>query len=197
LRFTNTTRFTDTLPPVVIYDMQGHPLLSWRVLILPFLEQAHLYNQFRLDEAWDSPHNLALTKKMPKCYRSVHQDDPDLTHYQVLVGPQTAFEKDRLSWSDFPDGPGNTILIVEAAEFVPWTKPIDLPYDPEKPLPHFGEVSSKPIHFLCREIGRRTGFYACFGDGSVRFIGSTTDERFIRGLITRNGGEITDMSELE
>jgi hypothetical protein len=38
--------------------------LSWRVKLLPYLEQDHLYRQFKLNEPWDSPHNQALLKEM-------------------------------------------------------------------------------------------------------------------------------------
>jgi prepilin-type processing-associated H-X9-DG protein len=58
-------------------------------------------------------------------------------------------------------------------------------------------VFTKPIHFLCYEVGRRAGFNACFADGSVRFIRSQADETTLRGLVTRNGGEKVDLSKLE
>ena len=53
------------LPPVAIRDKNGKALLSWRVAILPQLEQGALYNEFHLDEPWDSEHNKALVAKMP------------------------------------------------------------------------------------------------------------------------------------
>ncbi len=42
--------------------------LSWRVHLLPFLEEAELYRQFHLDEPWDRPHNMSLVERMPKAY---------------------------------------------------------------------------------------------------------------------------------
>src|SRR3972149_4277670 len=50
------------LPPPAIRDKEGKPLLSWRVAILPYVEESGLYKQFHLDEPWDSPHNLALAQ---------------------------------------------------------------------------------------------------------------------------------------
>src|SRR5262249_21734482 len=44
-------------PPAIVRDKEGKPLYSWRVLLLPYLEQQNLYNQFKLDEPWDSEHN--------------------------------------------------------------------------------------------------------------------------------------------
>lgn len=57
-----------TFPAAASYDAAGRPLLSWRVHLLPYLEQQALYEEFRLDEPWDSPHNLALLPQMPAVY---------------------------------------------------------------------------------------------------------------------------------
>jgi hypothetical protein len=188
------------LPPVVVTSKDGQPLYSWRVLLLPFLEQQYLYSQFKLDEPWDGPHNKHFLEKMPRFFGNPWGEQPGdgrgMTRFQVFVGPGTSFERDGLTWGDFPDGLANTILVVQAAEPVPWTKPVDLAYDPEKPLPPLGGVFTKPVHFLCYEINRRPGFTACFADGSARFIPSSTDERTVRALVTRNGGEGVDMAKL-
>ena len=123
------------LPPAAILSPEGKPLLSWRVALLPYLGKQDLYDRFKLDEAWDSPHNLPLLKEIPDAYRILRGDvlAKDRTYCQVLVGPGTAFEGPRgLSLTaDFPDGGGNTILAVEAANAVPWTKPEDVVYDPK------------------------------------------------------------------
>ena len=74
------------------------------------------------------------------------------------------------------DGTSNTILVVETADTVPWTKPDDFHYDPKKPLPKLGEPS-------------RDGFYALMADGSVRYIPKNTDEKIVRAMITRAGNE--------
>ena len=44
-------------PPRAILDKNGKPLLSWRAQMLPNLEEIALYEQFHLDEPWDSQHN--------------------------------------------------------------------------------------------------------------------------------------------
>jgi hypothetical protein len=187
------------LPPAVIRDKDGRPLYSWRVAILPFIEQGPLYKEFNLDEPWDSEHNKQFIEKMPRTYAPAlgGHDGPGLTRYQVFVGPGTAFEKPDLSWADFPDGLNTTLLVVEAAEPVIWSKPVDLTYDPNSPLPQLGAGYTKPVHFLCREVWRNPGFVASFADGSARFIRTSTDERLIRAIITRNGGERVDVSDLE
>ena len=83
------------LPPQATYDKNGKPMLSWRVMILPFIEQQNLYNRFHLDEPWDSEHNKKLLARMPKIYASP-QDEKTLkehtTHYQGFVGKGALFE---------------------------------------------------------------------------------------------------------
>src|SRR5262245_28247263 len=131
------------LPAAAVRSKDGKPLLSWRVLILPYLEQKPLFDKFKQDEPWDSPHNVRLLGEMPRTYAHFYgaqAPEPYMTFYRVFVGKGTAFEgREGLSLKDdFPDGLSNTLLIVEAAEAVPWTKPDELPYEPAKPLPRVG-----------------------------------------------------------
>jgi hypothetical protein len=128
-------------------DKNGRPLLSWRVAILPYIEQEALYGRFHLDEPWDSPHNLELLKEMPPIYAFPDQSDPAMTYVQAIVGPGTPFEpggKWSLSKEDFlSDDEDATILIIEAGEPVPWTKPDDVSFDPMGPLPALGGGRSR------------------------------------------------------
>lgn len=170
-----------TLPPFAISVRQGQPLLSWRVLILPYLEQQMLYKEFHRDESWDSPHNLRLLPRMPQVYTPSYRArsaKPYSTPYQVFVGKGAAFEGKRglRLPEDFPDGAANTLLIVEAAELVPWTKPADLPFDPKRPLPALGWYPWP-------------GFHVALADGSVRAISRRPSETTLRAAITRNGGD--------
>ena len=80
------------LPPAAVYDKNGKPLLSWRVLLLPYLEQKNLYMQFKLDEPWDSPHNARLAKTLVKVFAPLEDGK---THYRVFTGPGTLFEGTR------------------------------------------------------------------------------------------------------
>jgi hypothetical protein len=188
------------LPPAVVRDKDGRPLYSWRVLLLPYLGDGDdVYRRFRLDEPWDSPHNKPLAEETPRCYRPALGaiDPPGLTRYQVLVGPGTAFERPGLTWDDFPDGRDQTLLVVEAAEPVPWSKPADLVYEPDGPLPKLGAGFTKPTHFLCYTVCRTEGFNAAFAGGGTRFLRSGASEQALRAVITRNGGEKVDWSDLE
>ena len=178
------------LPPAASRDVGGKPLLSWRVAILPFIEEEKLYKQFHLDEPWDSPHNIQLLDQMPRPFGSPGQKpaSANMTFYRVFSGPGTAFERDGLKIPvDFPDGTANTILIAEAGDAVPWTKPDELVYSVDKPLPPLGGV------FLRHDwLGRRKESQGCLvalADASIRWFPRDTPETTIRAYITRNGGE--------
>src|SRR5262249_24965534 len=80
------------LPPAAVYDKNGKALYSWRVLILPFIEQGPVYKQFHLDEPWDSPHNSSLLSQMPKVYASPTDPSQANTHYLVFDSPGCAFD---------------------------------------------------------------------------------------------------------
>jgi Protein of unknown function (DUF1559) len=175
------------LPPAALRSADGKPLLSWRVAILPYLNQIDLYKRFHLDEPWDSPHNLALLPEMPPAFRMPpdNRSPADMTFYHVIVGPGTAFERDRLRLpEDFPDGLPTTILVAEAAAPVPWTQPADLTFDPAGSLPKFG-ADIPAIRFRGRLGGL---FFVITADGEVRQIPSLSPST-LRAIITRNGGE--------
>jgi hypothetical protein len=131
------------LPPAGLRDTHNKLLLSWRVVILPYLGYKDLYLKFRLDQPWDSPHNRALLPFIPEVYCPPGEFDaqePYSTFCQVFTGPGTAFECPegcRID-HDFPDGFTNTILLVEGSQPVPWSKPTDVVYAPDKVLPPFG-----------------------------------------------------------
>jgi hypothetical protein len=166
-------------PPQAAYDKNGKPMLSWRVLLLPYMDQADLYKQFRLDEPWDSEHNKKLLPKMPKLY-AAPQDEKTakehMTYYQGFVGKGTFFEGKRgIRPLDIVDGTTNTIMLAEASKATPWTKPEDIAYDAAKPLPKLGILGSR-------------NFSAVFCDGSIRLITPRMSERTLRAAITRNDG---------
>ena len=178
-----------TLPKPAITDKDGKPLLSWRVAILPFIEQNPLYNEFKLDEPWDSPNNTELIKEMPPVYLCPDRvgGEPFTTTYRVFTGPGALFEKGKsTALFDITDGSSNTILAVEAKEAVPWTKPdAELEFDPKAAASLYGAGSP-----------HGAGFNAAFADGSVHFIADSTDANLFRSLVTRNGGEIVDLARL-
>lgn len=103
------------LPPAASTEKGGKPLLSWRVAILPYIEQAAIYREFRLDEPWDGEHNKKLIARFPNVYGCPSDPHlkPGMTGYQVVIGPGTAFTPDYkpLRSRDFTDGLRTTMLI--------------------------------------------------------------------------------------
>ena len=175
--------------PHDIVDKKGKPILSWRVAILPFIEQANLYNQFKLDEPWDSDNNKQWSQTMVKVFLSPEAKLPEkaewgLTSYRGISGPGAAFEPGKkLKIVDFTDGTSNTISVIETDELVPWAKPSDYPFDVKKPLPKIVPV------------GGKTKFQAAFVDGSVRTMKADTPEKTLKALFTRNGGEVVTIPD--
>ncbi|HET6573121.1 MAG TPA: sigma-70 family RNA polymerase sigma factor [Fimbriiglobus sp.] len=169
--------------PGDILDKDGKPLLSWRVAILPQLDNEFLYSHFKLDEPWDSEHNKKLLPHMPKAFRSPVQGvgPASETYFQGFAGPAAGFQAgQKLALQDFADGTSNTIMLAEAGPPVPWTKPTDRPYDPKKPLPAMdGPYSDR--------------FITVFWDGAVRDLRWNLNEKTYRALIGRADGiVITD-----
>lgn len=191
-----------SFPAAASYGPDGKPLLSWRVHLLPFLDQMQLYQEFHLDEPWDSEHNQKLIERMPEVFRSTHwsPEQPTKTCFVVVtsegsvaesrkkrtpastgqeVGPATAFQgREGIMIADITDGTSNTIMAVEtdAEHAVLWTKPDDLPFDPKQPTKGFGVDENGLVRAL-------------FCDGSVRGLKSSLTAETWRRLLLRNDGQ--------
>ncbi|MEI8380117.1 MAG: DUF1559 domain-containing protein [Planctomycetota bacterium] len=158
----------------------GKAGLSWRVHLLPFIDQAPLYQQFNLDEPWDSETNKALIEQMPAIFKTEGVEEPGKTSVHVITGPGAPFAKDAApKISAFLDGTSNTILAVEAgpdtAEI--WTKPGGLDFDPKDPLKALGKLASDT-------------FQALLCDGSVRSISIKIEAENLRRLFQLADGEV-------
>jgi prepilin-type processing-associated H-X9-DG protein len=190
LAFHNFHQLKDHFP-ADIRGKDGKPLLSWRVAILPLLEQGELFNQFRVDEPWDSTHNKLLIARMPNVFAIPGDDNagPGHTFYRGFFGPGAMFdpkEPKGVGIADITDGTSNTILVSEAKEAVPWTKPeSDLTFenDDQKPETMKANLDKLGGH-------ANGGFNVLFCDGSVRFIRSSVSVVVLRALITRAAGEV-------
>ena len=176
------------LPAAWTEAPDGTPLLSWRVALLPHMNEQALFDAFKRDEPWDSPHNLALLPRMPRTF--AHSLDPSptptTTHFQVFVGDTAPFVRGNpgADLTAIKDGPEQTFLAVETAEAVPWTKPGGIPDSPDEPLPNLGVF-----------YGRR--WPAVMLDGSVLFLPANAPEELIRRAITPAGGVSLDINVLQ
>lgn len=162
--------------PGDIRSPAGQPLLSWRVAILPFMEEEALYSQFKLNEPWDSPHNRPLVEKMPSLFRDPRfqkaGNKPTVTHFHGIGGTGGILGSSQppaLGQVATANGTSKTILIIETAEAVPWTKPDNLVHDLKQPLP--------------KREGRDGFFLAAFCDGHVQAIDNDIPEAELRSMI--------------
>src|SRR5262249_36322743 len=133
------------LPPPFLRDKDGKPMksgLSWRVHILPFIEQDNLYRAFKPDEPWDSEHNKKLIAQMPRIYQGLSKklNDDGKTIFVVPAGKGTMFPPDGpMSIARVEDGLSNTIMasLADDDHAVVWTKPDDITIDWKNPLRGF------------------------------------------------------------
>jgi hypothetical protein len=179
------------------------PGLSWRVQLLPYLEEEALYKQFDFNRPWDAEPNKSLIAKMPKVYAppagSPAGTKPGETHYQVFVASQQPLAANGAVFphpfevvyqNRFPpalqhitDGTSNTFLVAEAEKPVVWTKPDDLVVG-AGPLPALGHSVEGVFHVL-------------FADGSVRTCGRRTPARVLRSFIAPADATIPDHAALD
>jgi prepilin-type processing-associated H-X9-DG protein len=172
-------------PAHAIYSKEGKPLLSWRVQVLPYLEEQALYNEFHLDEPWDSPHNRTLIARMPEVFAnpSLAAAAEGKTNCLAVVGKNCVFDgsKDGIGFAQISDGTSKTIVLVEADadQAVEWTKPDDWEFDAKNPKAGIGQF-------------RPGGCNAAWADGRVSFLSNGIDPEILKALMTRNGREVID-----
>ena len=176
-------------PPAYIADETGKPAHSWRVLILPYLEEQELYDEYDFSEPWDGPHNSKLLAKMPRMFSCPSRDRnatrrPSRTSYVAVTGPGTMFPgSDSIRLDQVTDGPPRTITVVESLSVeIPWTKPDDLDIrtmslqlnDKQNP----GISSDHP-----------GGAQVLFANGSSRFLKASIQSDLLMALVTIAGDE--------
>jgi hypothetical protein len=180
-------------PAAFISGRDGEPLLSWRVTLLPYMDQKSLYEQFHLDEPWDGEHNKALIEKMPQVYAAPGSKVAKEFKTNYLVPhshgtdrrTMTIFHDDiGLRAIDISDSTPRTILALEASDdrAVIWTKPDDYEVDFDKPSAGL--------------VGLRMGgFIAVFADCSVSFLKDSLKSETLKALFTAKGGEDVKLSD--
>jgi hypothetical protein len=175
-------------PGPAILSKDGKPLLSWRVALLPFLGEKDLYNEFHLDEAWDSLHNKELIERMPKVFaHPAADDDSKETFFRGVIGKGAFFDpevKEGVTPAAIPDGSATTLAVVETKKSCTWTQPgTEIPFDEGEMLAKLG--------------GHRPGgFMALTAFGPVKFIKASISPETLRAISTRAGGEVVDFDAL-
>jgi hypothetical protein len=171
------------LPPMQS-NPQRHANLSWRVDLLPYLEQENLYRQIHLNEPYDSPHNRQFWSQMPVVYASPDMDPTQgQTRYQVFRGPNTPFNGQRRTFNNIQDGTSNTIMIAESSRAVNWMAPDDIPFQ------------NSPGGYQPFGLGApgKSVFLVAMCDGSTRQVPRTVDPITLQGMITADGGEVVNI----
>ncbi|MEZ6131014.1 MAG: DUF1559 domain-containing protein [Planctomycetaceae bacterium] len=156
--------------------------LSWRVHLLPYLDEAVLYRKFRLDEAWDSDHNKTLIEEMPAVFRSPGVAQKGQTSIHILVGEGALFEGERApALRDIHDGTSNTLLMVMAGadKADVWTKPGGLELKAGAPKNTLGQIDRQ--------------FMVCMADGFVRPLSVDLDPDLFRRIAQHQDGEPTSL----
>ncbi|MBW3542201.1 MAG: DUF1559 domain-containing protein, partial [Planctomycetes bacterium] len=156
--------------------------LSWRVHLLPQLDEQALYEQFNLDEPWDSEQNKALIEQMPDVYAPLQGEPNGKTSMHVFIGENAAFGGETgPKFAQITDGASNTILVVEAGPdtAVEWTKPGGLELNPENPKEALGDIPEGGLNVLMM-------------DGAVRRVAADIADMTLKALITPRGKEVVE-----
>jgi hypothetical protein len=191
------------LPPAFVMGPDNRPWHSWRVLLLPYLDQAALYTRYRFDEPWDGPDNRKLLDEMPSIYADpVHGENREFyTHYVAISGDDMAFTaegadfdggdiapalKEGRGFRQFTDGTSNTLMVgpVGPDRKVPWMKPEDIVVDDK--FPNLGQKEGFAVPYKSDNRGAAP-FLRC--DGSVLALIETIDRNTFHAMLTLDGGE--------
>jgi prepilin-type processing-associated H-X9-DG protein len=173
-----------TFPPAYVADEDGTPLYSWRVLILPFMEQGHIYDQWDKEKAWDSPENIHLSNTMIATFRSPSDNlvAPNGTSYVALIDPKGVFSgPEGTNFAQIKDGTSNTLMVISVKGISgSWAAPID---------PVWSETSKRignqPGDLQVVHPG---GTMVLLADGSVKFLSNSTDSQTLESMVLRDDG---------
>jgi hypothetical protein len=200
-------------PPPYVADANGKPMHSWRVLILPYLEQAQLFKRYRMDEPWDGPHNRKLWDHMPDFYRCPgceacrrsgvmpYGNAPShASTYFAVVGDGTAWSTDRSrTFKELSAGGKHSLMVLEhGGQSFPWTAPIDLTAEEgvaaltQSDVAGHPQVSDSWFSACVTQEGRNMGT----SDGHVRFVNRLVSERDARVMLDVGGAEIAERASI-
>jgi hypothetical protein len=176
-----------SFPPAYTVDpVTGQRLHSWRVLILPFLEEAYVYDQLDLTRPWDDPVNRQFEAHMPSvyCFPAAQGTGQVTTDYMVVVGPETAFPGEQAAkMSDVYDGLSNTIAVVEVAgSTTSWMEPTDLDFAALDTA-----INGAPGNSISSNEPSGANVLMC--DGAARFLETTIAPELVRFMLMKSDGQ--------
>ena len=175
-------------PPAYVADAEGKPLVSWRVLLLPYMNQGVLYNQWKQhrDEPWNGPNNSRLSQTALNSFHCPSETSPITdTSYVAVVGAGTIWPGRAQSRNaQITDGTSNTLIVVEVANSgINWMEPRNLDFDERAPgiNPRSGQgISSNHPAYVC----------VLFADGRSQTLSEDVSEEQLRAMLTIAGGEM-------
>lgn len=193
-------------PPAIVLGPDGKPWHSWRVFVLPFMEQASLNDAYRFTEPWNSEHNMKIAETILPMYNDPIHDDPksNFTHYAAAVGDDTVLStiqfdgteaglktalKDCTRIEDLKDGTSNTIMIgtINPSEKIVWTEPRDVEVDQDQfKLSNPGSFATP--HNLTSQNEAGEALFG-MGDGSVRNLPAKLPPAVVKTFFTKSGME--------
>ncbi len=187
-----------SFPPACMTDSNGKAMHSWRVLLLPFLEEKKLYEQYDFSQPWDSADNQRLLTQRSSiadnyaCPKGQGKAG-NFTNYLAVVGAETAWPGTRpVTLKEITDGPKNTIIIVEVADSdIQWTEPRDLSIEDA-----LAGINAEKTHVISSRhavlVGcfrDEVGAHVSFGDGTVRFLPEGLAGDDLHSMLTRAGND--------
>jgi len=195
-----------SLPPPIQSKGDGKPGLSWRVTLLPFMEQEPLFKQFDLQQPWDSSFNRpladALRWSLYRCNAEMNQRHMD-TSYVAITGDDTCWPGDSaVNLGEIPDGAANTILFAETHDSgILWPEPRDLAYDQldwrihGTPGNSISSSHGPVIEYFdgSRKLKQRTKAHVALADGSVRRLSPDVDPEVLKQMANRRDGLPTEL----
>ncbi len=159
---------------------QPNPGLSWRVGMLPFVEQAVLFGQFDRSKRWDDPQNQFSSNRIVPAYSTLEEPNgPTFTRLFGFNGPGALMEANRkfpMKLTNVSDGVSNTAMVIEVTNGAIWASPTDVPYTRNGPLPSFGAAGNDYFLLL-------------LADGSVRNVKKNIPPAIMHALIQIDDGQ--------
>lgn len=171
------------LPPPFVADAEGRPMHSWRVLILPFIDQQKLYAEYRFTEPWNSPHNRELESRMPNAYAfsGTGMRGNTTTNVLAVTGPETMWPgRGKATFDDVKDGQDHSIMFVENdGSGIHWMEPRDLVFE------EMDFTLNSPAGVSCNHLTPNVATVS----GYVKRLDKDITTATLRALFTINGRE--------